>query len=320
VRLLFDGHLAVCIFFVLSGDALSTAFLQSGRYSILTKMAIKRYFRLAGPILVSSLLVYLLLYCGLTFNHEAASISHNQSWLGSFLNFEANLIDAIKFGLRFAFSNANSPNSYNTFLWPMGIELLGSFGLFLYLALQGNLKYPMTTLVLATIAFTAARQYFGLFCVGVIFSQLRNAGFFETVFKSKAGKRWFVLGIIFWLLLYIAPSILSERVFQMDAILASLFIFLVYGQEKGISFFSNQVSRFLGKISFPLYITHFGVIVSFTSWLIVLLDGHNSLNLANSFLIILSSAVVAILIADLFSRLELRYLRFLDRLASLLIK
>lgn len=320
MRLLFDGHLAVCIFFVLSGDALSTAFLQSGRYSILTKMAIKRYFRLAGPILVSSLLVYLLLYCGLTFNHEAASISHNQSWLGSFLNFEANLIDAIKFGLRFAFSNANSPNSYNTFLWPMGIELLGSFGLFLYLALQGNLKYPMTTLVLATIAFTAARQYFGLFCVGVIFSQLRNAGFFETVFKSKAGKRWFVLGIIFWLLLYIAPSILSERVFQMDAILASLFIFLVYGQEKGISFFSNQVSRFLGKISFPLYITHFGVIVSFTSWLIVLLDSHNSLNLANSFLIILSSAVVAILIADLFSRLELRYLRFLDRLASLLIK
>ena len=320
LRVLLDGHLAVCIFFVLSGDALSTAFFSTGRYSILAKMAVKRYFRLAGPILLSTLLVYCLMQLDLTFNQAAAQITKDPSWLGSFINFEPNLIRALKFGLRFAFTDANSPGSYDNFLWPMGIELVGSFALFLYLAIYKNLKYPLGTLIFFTVLFTASRLYYGLFCIGMIFSYLRNIGFFEKVTKSNAYEKWLTVGGIAWLLMAFLAVYYEKKVIQVDVLLAGAFVFLIYCKPGCIQFFSNGLSKFLGKISFPLYITHFAVIISYTSFLIDWLNSKNMLDLKGSLLVIFSSAIIAILVAELFSSIEERYLRRLDKLASLAIK
>ena len=320
LRVILDGNLAVCIFFVLSGDALSTAFLSSGRYSILAKMTVKRYFRLAGPILLSCILVYALMCCGLIYSHEAAFLVNNEPWLGAFLNFQPSLLDAIKFGLRFAFTDPFSAPSYNNFLWPMGIELVGSFGLFLYLALYKNLKYPLASVGFFAIIFTISRSYFGLFCIGIIFSHLRINGFFERVIHSESGKNLMLFGNILWLCLAFLAASLDEKVFQINIVLAGLFIFLAYCQIWTIQFFSNSLSRFLGRISFPLYITHFAVIVSYTSFMIVWVSSKNTLNFTNSFMVAMSSALIAILLADVFSRVELMYLSYLEKAALHLIK
>jgi len=253
LRTIFDGHLSVCIFFVLSGDALSTAFLSSGKYSILAKMIFKRYFRLAGPILLSSILVYFLMSFGLIFSHNAAEITHGQQWLGSFLNFQPSIINTLKFGLRFAFTDELSTHSYDPFLWPMGIELAGSIGIFLYLAIHKNIKYPLTTLVIFGLLLIASRSYYGLFCIGILFAHLRNDGFFEDSFKSTNGKKFVVFCTFLWILTAILVALFDEKPFQIDALLAGCFVFLVYFQLNLIKFFSNDSVGFLSPSTLHIF-------------------------------------------------------------------
>ena len=68
LKLFFDGPMAVYVFFILSGDALSSGYIRSLNKNLIYKLIIKRYFRLLGPILLSCLIVYFLLYFHLTFN------------------------------------------------------------------------------------------------------------------------------------------------------------------------------------------------------------------------------------------------------------
>ncbi|MDI1299025.1 acyltransferase family protein [Methylotenera sp.] len=50
---------------------------------------------------------------------------------------------------------------------------------------------------------------------------------------------------------------------------AMLLVFCFYTQRHFKAFFSNQVSRFLGEISFSLYLVHFQVLISLMSWLVI---------------------------------------------------
>ena len=45
-----NGPLAVYVFFVLSGEALSTPYRMTGKRSSVTRLALKRYLRLSIPI------------------------------------------------------------------------------------------------------------------------------------------------------------------------------------------------------------------------------------------------------------------------------
>ena len=58
VFVLFDGALAVYVFFILSGEALSTGYLRTKDTRVVRSLAARRYFRLTLPILMACLLVY----------------------------------------------------------------------------------------------------------------------------------------------------------------------------------------------------------------------------------------------------------------------
>jgi len=60
-----DGKLAVSIFFVLSGEALSSAYFCGGGELAVVRLAVKRYSRLTVPIAASSLATYCLYKSGL---------------------------------------------------------------------------------------------------------------------------------------------------------------------------------------------------------------------------------------------------------------
>jgi peptidoglycan/LPS O-acetylase OafA/YrhL len=319
-RAIFDGNLAVCIFFILSGDALSSSFISSGKFSVLARLIVKRYFRLAGPVLLATLIVYLLMSFNFVFNKEAGDIVLRPIWLGSQLNFEPNFEDAFKFGVRFVFTDFHFESSYNPYLWPMSIELLGSFVTFMYLAIYRNLKKPLMVVVFFAFIFLIARSYYSLFCIGIFFSHMRNQGFFNRVFESKYSRNLTLLGTLLLIFLLMINNSLSEKVFQSQVVLAGLIVFIIYSRKGYIQFFSNPISVYLGKISFPLYITHFAVIISFTSFFIKWLDAHRALNFTNSMFVILISALTAILLAHIFSKVEIIYLNFLNKMADLIVK
>lgn len=60
---------------------------------------------------------------------------------------------------------------------------------------------------------------------------------------------------------------------RVQSILSAITAFLIVSSLTFINlfqrFFSNKVSRFLGKISFPLYIAHLPIICSFTAFLMI---------------------------------------------------
>jgi peptidoglycan/LPS O-acetylase OafA/YrhL len=89
----------VLIFFVLSGYALSLGHLNLARRK-LALATVSRYFRLMIPILVTSLIAYLLLKLNLMFNLDVATSAEKFSgWLGKFYKFDASISDAVKFSL-----------------------------------------------------------------------------------------------------------------------------------------------------------------------------------------------------------------------------
>lgn len=306
------GPLAVYVFFILSGDALSTTFLKTQDFSFLARLVIKRYFRLAGPILAACLMVYVLMKLGLTFNHEASVILQAEQWLGSFINFPANIARAVKYGLLDVFVDHSKESSYVPFLWPMSIELYGSFLLFTFLAIFSKLKRPLLLLLLAATWLTALGSFFGLFFIGLCFAAWRELGVFNQPFCRKVSPALIIVAIV-------ADSLLihlSAKPPQASIVIAVLLVFGLYSNKTCLNFFSNKFSLYLGRISFPLYLTHFSVLVSFTSWATLQMVQLNRFDLPHSLAVAAASCALALAVAELFTRVERPYLQMLNQLAS----
>ena len=116
----FNGQLAVMVFFIVSGFALSFRHLRDGRIDQLARTTAGRYFRLAIPVFVACLLVHLAMRAGLVDPLRRPPFVH-------FLNFDPTTWHLLRFALFDVFFNYRSPESYIGPLWTMSIELVGSY-------------------------------------------------------------------------------------------------------------------------------------------------------------------------------------------------
>lgn len=321
----FSGHLAVLIFFVLSGDALSTAFFEKYNYDSLTRLVITRYFRLTFLIAISCLAVYLLMIFNLSYNLEASEILGREDWLGSFINFSPSFTGYFRYAFYDVYYNHSAENSYNPFLWTMAIELLGSFVIFLNLCIFKRIENPIIFLLLQALFFWVFGSYVSLFILGMLLSYYRSVGVIEKL-RSIAWMNNFTMilfafsVVLISLVLTSHDSLLGHPISRLvnhnrfGLFWAGLLILLVYLNSSLNRFFSNKVSRFLGKISFPLYTIQFAVLISVTSFLIILADSHNKLNPQSVILIASCSVIITILVSCPIYLLELSYLNFIKRL------
>ncbi len=115
-HLFLNGGLAVSVFFVLSGDALSAGFLRSRNPGILESLVVKRYFRLTIPIFISCALAYLLMVSGMTYHLPAAEVVRREAWLGGSLNFDPSLISLLRYSFYQVYDGHSQAVSYNPFL------------------------------------------------------------------------------------------------------------------------------------------------------------------------------------------------------------
>ena len=181
---LFDGQLAVCVFFVLSGEALSAAFFAGKGDAATIRLAIKRYPRLAIPILASCLIVFALDRCGLVYSSQAAAIVHRGDWMGSWLRAPLTLGSTLRYALYDVFVSADFEHAVNPTLWTMKIELMGSFLVFGLLLAWKRLSRPrLLALTLFAAAATAPIEmanYLSCFFAGMAFADWRARGFFNA--------------------------------------------------------------------------------------------------------------------------------------------
>jgi peptidoglycan/LPS O-acetylase OafA/YrhL len=302
---LFDGQLAVCIFFVLSGEALSTGFFAGKGDAATIRLAIKRYPRLTTPILAACLVVFTLDRSGMVFSHGAAALVHRDQWMGGWLQFPLTFSYTLHYSIYDVFVSENFGRAVNPMLWTMRVELLGSFLVFAILLLWRQLSRPRTVLlglfIVAMLAPTGSpANYLSCFFAGVAFADWRARGVIDALAARFAWAGPTAIGLA-----AAADGARHDLGFEQGkTALAIVLTLAVYATPPLAAFFSSRLSRALGRISFPLYLIQFPVLTSVTSWLIVQAGAGGSLSLSAVWAISLVSVAACMLAAIAFAPVE----------------
>lgn len=318
-----NGHFMVMIFFILSGDALSFSFFSNRKTDTTIRLAITRYFRLTFPILVSCVLVWFAMHVKLVFNIEASTIVDRKEWLGTFINFRQGPLSAVQYALEGVYFHNTEGRVYNPFLWTMPIEFLGSLIVFINIFVLGRQKNVLLILIPQAVFFLYFSENYFLFIAGMILGYLRSVGLFTAI---RAIKWNWVFLLLFILLTFVVYNFYLEQVeaafnrltlgrIDSDSLLfifATAVVFLCYSSNILTIFFSTGFSRFLGDISFPLYVFQFNILVSLTSFMIIYFNKMGLLMNETYLIIPIISILATIGIATIFRVMEKKYLQMIN--------
>lgn len=298
LNVLYNGNFAVCIFFVLSGFVLSYKFFVKKDKKIIVESAVKRYFRLAIPALTSLIFAYILLK--LNWYYYANITFETRSTMTDFYSENVTLTQILKEGLYSIFFE--NKISLNPVLWTMYYELLGSFVVFSFLALFGNLKNRYIFYIVLLICFW--NTYFIAFYLGMLLCDVVVNTKILDLFSKKIifipsiiiglflGSYPYVypIGTVYEFLIIEPSSTFNYFIFY--HILGSTILLIgILGSKSFQKTLSIRPFVFLGKISFSLYLVHFIILCSFSSYLFMrLLDSGISYNF--SFLIMFFLSII----------------------------
>lgn len=267
---LLDGTFYVCIFFVVSGQALSASFMRTGDIASVDALLLKRYARLTIPIVLSCMLVYILFSMNLTFHKQATEVLHNQMWMGRFMSHtNMDLLAVVKYSLIDVYTKHILATSPNPFLWTMSVEMVGSLLVFCVCYVWGRLKFPLATLIFATVFLLSLGTFYSLFLAGVAISAATlshdrracNINFDNSLFRLAT----LAIPIASLLLIHLLRDvIIPVAVYSALAILSVLSLQHHTAYRR---FLTTPFSLFLGRISFPLYAIHFAVLISPAAYL-----------------------------------------------------
>lgn len=277
INFLYNGNLAVCIFFVLSGYVLSLKYIKTKKISILFETATKRYFRLAIPVSVSIIIGFVAAYFGFIYYQNITELTNSD--MSSQYELKHNFFDLIKLMTFDVFYYGIS--SYNPALWTMKIELIGSFVVFLLLPLIALKKrsaiQAILFVVISLLTIRIGGLYYFAFVAGMILCDLNHKH--NILFKLSNGGKWllFVAGIYFASYPYVNVENtiyqhLNINLFELNPFILShcigaiLILIVLLNSNILQKIFSTSIFEYIGKISFSMYLTHFVVLFTFTAF------------------------------------------------------
>lgn len=264
-NIFYSGNFAVCMFFVISGYALSYNFFRNKNSKInLIPSIIKRYFRLEILILFSLFISFILLSFGLYINHFVATeYTKCTFWLSNLWSIHPSFPEMLK---ESAFTTIFKGGTikYNTVLWTMYIEFLGSLVVFTTLAFFGRLKIRYRIYLIIIIFLIVYFSYLPAFIIGIAL-----ADFYQSAQRKPLPGVVSIMLLIFGI--YIGsyqtagttPTLWSSLNWLYYAnktfpyVTGASLIFIAVLNLNGLQrFFSSKIIQFFGKISFSLYLIH----------------------------------------------------------------
>lgn len=277
------GDFGVCIFFVLSGYVLAQ-FCLTTNLGFAAKIA-RRYARLALPMAFSTILAFALLKAGAFANKEAATTVSNSGWFALWYQMPASLWAAIGDGFWNAFILGRS--DYNSNLWTMRIELVGSIAIFLLYSLTAD---RWLRILVAVLTACLSPGYYPLFAVGGLLFEL-----FEWQAPAADGRfsipieltavALFLAGIVAGG--FPASGIhtgisspwhrwLSDSDNALGWHIAGAIVVLIAVQQSALlrAVFGSRAMQSLGRLSFPIYLIQIPLLCSFTALLLLKLPLH----------------------------------------------
>ena len=317
-----NGNFAVCLFFVLSGFVLSCRYLAGGDLEALRRLAVKRYLRLMLPTLGAVLLAWAILALGGYSFGAAQPIT--KSGMKDVYAAAVPLWTALEQGTVGAFFMGQW--SLDPVLWTMQTELFGSFLVFALLALFGGVRMRWLVWGLAAVVFY--NSYYLAFVLGVALAEL------SLVLGGREAPYPLVLALVtlgLWLGSYpyygaetglwsALPAVGSAHKPAFYHILGAFVLILtakLFGEARQV--FSTRPFRFLGRISYALYLIHFPLVCSVATGLFLVLYPH--LGYTATIAVIFPLMVPLVLAASLlFTRLvDEPAIRLSDRFARLVM-
>ena len=246
-----NGTLAVCIFFVVSGFSLSIRYLDTGDARGLARIAAGRYLRLVLPIAAICAVAYLLLMTG-----AIPPAAQRPAPLGNFLQFTPTLESLLTFSFVGVLFNYSDATTYNPPLWTMSYEFFGSFLVFAILAVVRQWPLRQWFFALAFVVLAAQQSLYTLFVAGIVIAEIyrhceQSPRLVWAGFALLAGGLGLSVFLNMWLGLH--------------------YVMCAIALTAGVAFlpparrlFENRLARFLGWISFPLYLVQAIVIYAFS--------------------------------------------------------
>lgn len=314
---LLDGPFAVYVFFVISGFALSHANLDPSNRD-LQMAATSRYFRLAIPIFATTFLGYLLLKGGFLVNVQVSEDTGiSRDWLGTFYTFDASIYEFVKFSLFNAFFSYQPWSSYNSSLWTIPHEFLGSVAVFGYLSVfrargPSHVVFALGAFLVCLKAAPIYACFFGGYLIAEAKAMDRLTRDWRTIFELVSALGFY--SIVFVMTLH-RPDGLGALAFLATCLVACV----AYSSPLKYCF-SARISVFLGKISFPLYLVHIFVICSWSSILYSWLPSTGMAVNTQLIFNILSTAALSGIAAVLLLPVERFSVKTSKRIASVLLR
>ncbi len=275
-NIIVNGNFAVCLFFVLSGFVLSHRFLGLGELDGLRRLAAKRYLRLALPVLAAVLLAWAILAVG-GYSYGAIQPVTRSGMRDAYATYIP-FWTAVDEGAVGAFFRGSW--SLDPVLWTMQTELYGSFLVFGLLALFGGVRRWPVYAVAVAIFYDSYYLAF-IFGIGLADLQLRagtrDAPRLVTVLLV-------IVGVAFGSYPYygadhglwsVLPAVgTAHKVVFYHILGAVLLIHAANRYACARRVLARPVFRFLGRISYALYLIHFPLVCSISAGFALVLVSH----------------------------------------------
>jgi peptidoglycan/LPS O-acetylase OafA/YrhL len=275
-----NGSFAVWIFWIMSAFVLSSQYFFHAKNASLTQAhdyledaCLRRYPRLLLPVLASVIFAYLILSLGLMYNLRLAQALGTGSWMVIYYTFSPNLLDAIGSAVWQSFFAFDSSSTYNYVLWTMEKEFYGSLFLFAFLSVFGHRESRFFAYLFAALVILALRiQWLNAFVFGIALCDFyvnRSKDLFED-FHLRWPRFYFacnskLIAALLWLVIFICVGFKNKggvTYLLIGAIAVTAALVSTPTQRV----LSSPIAVFMGKISFGLYLIHFPIICSFSSW------------------------------------------------------
>lgn len=224
-------------------------YLLSGDIRSIVKVAAGRYLRLAIPIFAACALVHLFIVAGVV---DAPAERYRP--FQELAVFEPSLSHLLGFSLFDVFFRYTTGGSYIGPLWTMSVELFGSFVVLGALAVTQRLPWRFFGLAALSVVLAAHESLIVFFTIGAIAAECHVKGWFDRI-APPLGLALIALGVAipFRQMQSIPVAMVGVTALVVGCItIPAVRIWL-----------SSPLSRWLGTISFPLYLVHGPIMMIF---------------------------------------------------------
>ncbi len=300
LKILTNGNTAVRVLFVLSGFVVSYKYFMTGKYEKVPGDILKRYFRLAPPVIAANVMVYFMMRLGMLYNAQAAEISGSID-LGIYNRFEPQLAACLKEAFITCFFNGS--HDYIGPLWTMTYEYQGVILVLCVISVCREsflLRYMFYLVFLGVFS-----SYYNYFVLGMLLCDIYTMQGEADINRKMREHKWLnTLVILFGssivcLLDIDDGSKVARTLFAMGV--AMMFLGLL-NSGWGEKILGSKVMRMGGKLSYAVYIVHFPIMESFSSICYIWMAERDGNRYASFLVILIITLQITIGVAYLFYR------------------